>query len=127
MLLLGLLSDTHGLLRPQALAALQGVSHILHAGDVGGPALLHGLAGLAPVSAVRGNVDQGAWAEALPTTAVIEAEGLLLYMLHDLSALDLDPVAAGIAAVISGHSHRPRGAAGRGALPQPGQCRAAPL
>jgi putative phosphoesterase len=108
MLRLGLLSDTHGLLRPEALAALRGASRILHAGDVGHPSVLDGLAALGPVTAVRGNVDRGAWAAALPATTVVEAEGALLYMLHDLHTLDLDPAAAGFAAVISGHSHQPR-------------------
>jgi putative phosphoesterase len=104
---LGVISDTHGLLRPEALAALRGVERILHAGDVGRPEVLSGLAALAPVTAVRGNVDRGAWAEALPLTAQVELEGHWIHALHILEDLDLDPSAAGFAAVISGHSHRP--------------------
>ena len=106
--MIGLISDTHGLLRPEALAALQGASQIIHAGDAGTPEVLAALQAIAPVSAVRGNVDRGEWAQALPITRVIEVGGLLLYCLHDLGDLDLDPAAAGLAAVISGHSHQPR-------------------
>ena len=106
--MIGLISDTHGLLRPEALAALRGASQIIHAGDVGAPEILEALLAIAPVSAVRGNVDFGEWAQALPVTRVVEAEGALLYCLHDMEALDLDPAAAGLAAVISGHSHQPR-------------------
>ena len=106
--MIGLISDTHGLLRPEALAALQGADRIIHAGDVGAPAVLEALRAVAPVSAVRGNVDHGEWAAALPLTQVIESEAGLLYCLHDLNTLDLDPGAAGLAAVISGHSHQPR-------------------
>jgi putative phosphoesterase len=103
----GVISDTHGLLRPEALAALAGVDHILHAGDIGGPEILAALRALAPVTAVRGNNDRGPWAEALPETEVVELAGRSLYVLHDLHALDLDPRAAGFAAVIAGHSHKP--------------------
>ena len=106
--MIGLISDTHGLLRPEALAALQGARQIVHAGDAGAPEVLAALQGIAPVSAVRGNVDRGEWAQALPITRVIEVGGLLLYCLHDLGDLDLDPAAAGLAAVISGHPHQPR-------------------
>jgi len=105
--MIGIISDTHGLLRPEALAALRGASHIIHAGDVGAPEILTALQAIAPVSAVRGNVDRGEWAQSLPVTVVVEAEGSLLYCLHDLGALDLDPAAAGLAVVISGHSHQP--------------------
>ena len=105
--LIGVISDTHGLLRPEALAALKGVSLILHAGDVGKPEILDRLREVAPVRAVRGNVDKGAWAQQLPTTEVIEVGGVCLYMLHILEDLDLDPVAAGFQAVIFGHSHKP--------------------
>ncbi len=105
--MIGLISDTHGLLRPEALAALQGASQIIHAGDAGAPEVLATLRAIAPVSAVRGNVDRGEWAQALPISRVIEVDGLLLYCLHDLGDLDLDPAAAGLAAVISGHSHQP--------------------
>jgi uncharacterized protein len=104
---IGVISDTHGLLRPEAVAALAGVSHILHAGDVGSAAVLEALARVAPVTAVRGNNDHGPWAAALPETTVVELGGLSFYLLHDLHQLDLDPRAAGFAAVVTGHSHRP--------------------
>ncbi len=105
---LAVLSDTHGLLRPEVVPALAGVRRIVHAGDVGDPAILDALREIAPVTAVRGNVDRGAWAEELPETAVVELPGgASLYVLHVLEELDLDPVAAGFSAVISGHSHRP--------------------
>jgi len=104
----GVISDTHGLLRPEAVAALQGSDVIVHAGDVGDPALLDALRAIAPTFAVRGNVDTAPWAAALPMTEVVEAGALHLYVLHDLAALDLDPRAAGFAAVISGHTHRPK-------------------
>lgn len=104
---IGLISDTHGLLRPQALEALRGSELILHAGDVGKPEILTALQELAPVIAVRGNVDTSDWARTLPETAVAEAGKVLLYILHDLHALDLNPVAAGFQIVISGHSHQP--------------------
>jgi uncharacterized protein len=95
-------------MRPEALAALQGVSQIIHAGDVGAPEVLQALSAIAPVSAIRGNVDHGIWVPALPATRVVEVDGWLLYVLPDLGTLDLDPAAAGFAAVISGHSHQPR-------------------
>ncbi len=104
---LGVISDTHGLLRPEAVTALRGCARIIHAGDVGRPAVLAELERIAPVEAVRGNVDHGAWAEALPHDRVVEAGGLQLYVLHDLEQLDLDPAAAGFRVVITGHSHRP--------------------
>jgi putative phosphoesterase len=103
----GLVSDTHGLLRPEALRALRGSDAIIHAGDVGDPALLNELARLAPVTVVRGNVDQGAWAASLPETAVLEIGGARIYVVHNIDDLDIDPVAAGFAAVIYGHSHQP--------------------
>jgi putative phosphoesterase len=103
----GVISDTHGLVRPEALAALRGLDAILHAGDVGGPDVLDALAALAPVTAVRGNNDRGAWARRLPLTAEVAAGGLRLLLLHDLQELAVDPAAAGYAAVVSGHSHRP--------------------
>ena len=102
----GVLSDTHGLLRPEALAALQGCTHIIHAGDVGKPEILAALGGIAPLTVVRGNVDQEAWAGLLPETAVAQVGERSFYVLHDLHRLDLDPAAAGFWAVISGHSHR---------------------
>lgn len=104
---IGLIADTHGLLRPAALAALAGCARIVHAGDVGAPDVLARLAAVAPVTAVRGNNDRGAWAGALPREEVVDVGGTLLYVLHDLAELDLDPRAAGFAVVISGHSHRP--------------------
>jgi uncharacterized protein len=105
-LLLGIVSDTHGLLRDELLTALHGVDLILHAGDIGTPAAFAGLQAVAPVLAVRGNVD-GSWAAALPETAVAEVGNSLIYLLHDLQCLDLDPAAAGFLAVISGHTHQP--------------------
>lgn len=104
---IGLISDTHGLLRPQALEALRGSELILHAGDVGKPEILTTLRELAPVVAVRGNVDTSEWARTLPETAVAEAGKILLYVLHDVNALDLNPAAAGFHLVVSGHSHQP--------------------
>ena len=106
-LTLGVISDTHGLLRPEANAALRGSDLILHAGDVGNMEVLERLNAIAPTTAVRGNVDTGEWGARLPEMEVVEAGGLHLYMLHDISTLDLDPKAAGFAAVIFGHSHRP--------------------
>ncbi|MFZ3339702.1 MAG: metallophosphoesterase family protein [Terriglobales bacterium] len=107
-MLLGLISDTHGLLRPEALAALQGVDQILHAGDIGSPEILDRLTEIAPVTAIRGNVDTQPWSLTLLETEVVEAEGLTIYMLHDRAKLDLKPEAAGISAVIYGHSHQPK-------------------
>jgi uncharacterized protein len=105
--MIGVLSDTHGLLRPQALDALRGSTHILHAGDVGDIRILEALRAIAPVTAIRGNIDtEGPTAE-LPATEAIELSGLLIYMLHSLRDLDLKPEAAGIRVVISGHSHKP--------------------
>lgn len=106
-LTLGVISDTHGQLRPEAVEALRGVDRILHAGDVGAPEVLEELARVAPVVAVRGNVDRGAWADGLPETAEVEAGGARLYLFHDRKALAIDPGAAGFAAVVSGHSHQP--------------------
>jgi uncharacterized protein len=104
----GVISDTHGLLRPEAVAALTGVERIIHAGDIGDRAVLDALGRLAPVSAVRGNNDRGGWAREIPETEVVEIGGMALYVLHDLHELGLDPRAAGFAAVIAGHSHQPR-------------------
>jgi uncharacterized protein len=103
----GLISDTHGLLRPEAKQALAGVDLIIHAGDVGAPELLEELRTVAPVHAVRGNNDRAAWARALPLAEALEIEGASIYVLHDVNELDLDPAAAGFAAVVAGHSHRP--------------------
>jgi uncharacterized protein len=105
--ILGLISDTHGLLREEAVRALRGSDLILHAGDVGAPEILETLKTIAPVVAVRGNVDTGKWAEALPLTEVIPAGLAMIYMLHILEDLDLDPAVAGFHMVISGHSHKP--------------------
>lgn len=104
---IGVISDTHGLLRPEALTALAGAKHILHAGDVGDPGILDRLRMIAPVTAIRGNVDVGGTCSLLPDTELVELGGRSIYMLHDRETLDLDPVAAGIAVVVSGHSHRP--------------------
>lgn len=101
------MSDTHGLLRPQALDALRGSELILHAGDVGKPEILAALREIAPIIAVRGNVDTANWARALPETAVAEAGDVRLYVLHDVHTLDLNPAAAGFHVVVSGHSHQP--------------------
>jgi putative phosphoesterase len=105
-MLIGVISDTHGLLRPEALAALRGVEHILHAGDVGDIAILDALREIAPVTAIRGNVDvSGACAE-LPATDVVELGDKLFYLVHSVHDLDIDPVAAGVTMVVSGHSHK---------------------
>src|ERR1700687_641706 len=103
----GLISDTHGLLRREALEALRGSELIIHAGDVGDPEILEKLRKFAPVVAVRGNVDTEPWAEALPLTTVAEAGSVLIYVLHDVNALSLNPAAAGFRVVVSGHSHKP--------------------
>lgn len=108
MTTIGVISDTHGLLRPEALEALQGSQRIIHAGDVGDPAILQRLAEIAPVTAVRGNVDYGDWAKKLPETNVLEVEGVSIYVLHILDRLDLKPEAADFSAVIYGHSHVPK-------------------
>jgi putative phosphoesterase len=107
-ILIGVISDTHGLLRPEALGALRQSEHIIHAGDVGSPEILEKLSTIAPVTAVRGNVDKEAWSRNLPETEVLELGGISLYVLHDLAQLDLNPKAAGFAVVISGHSHVPK-------------------
>jgi len=104
---IGLISDTHGLLRPQALDFLRGSDHILHAGDIVGAAILDQLAGLAPLTAVRGNNDHGDWAQALPETATVTLGGVTIHMLHDLKELAIDPAAQGVRVVVAGHSHKP--------------------
>ena len=114
--LVGVISDTHGLLRAGAAAALAGCERIIHAGDVGSPDVLARLAAMAPVTAVRGNVDVEAWARELPETAAVEIGGTWLFVIHDLGRLDLDPAAAGFAVVISGHSHRLEARRERGVL-----------
>jgi len=105
---IGVISDTHGLLRPEAIAALEGADRIIHAGDIGDPAILSKLAAIAPLTAVRGNVDREAWAKEIPASNVLEVEKLSVYVLHNLNELDLNPKAAGFAAVVSGHTHQPK-------------------
>lgn len=105
---IGVISDTHGLLRPQALEALRSSDYIIHAGDVGNPEILARLREIAPVTAVRGNVDRGVWARSLPKAEVLEAGGISIYVLHIFPELDLKPEAAGFSAVIYGHSHVPK-------------------
>jgi len=107
MTTIGLISDTHGLLRQQAVDALRGSDAILHAGDIGDPAILDRLAEIAPVTAVRGNNDMAEWAWRIPETADVTIAGITCHILHDLGLLAIDPVAAGIQVVMSGHSHRP--------------------
>jgi putative phosphoesterase len=103
---IGLISDTHGLLRPEAVRALDGCQLIIHAGDVGKPEIIDQLQAVAPVVAVRGNIDKGEWAATLPLTAVVPAKSARIYVIHDVHELDIDPVAAGFAIVVSGHSHK---------------------
>jgi uncharacterized protein len=105
--MIGLISDTHGLLREEAVRALRRCELIIHAGDVGKPAILDALGELAPVVVVRGNIDTDPWCSALPPTAVAEAGGKTVYVLHNIHELDLDPAAAGFHVVVSGHSHKP--------------------
>jgi hypothetical protein len=107
-ILVGVISDTHGLLRPEAIEALRGSQCIIHAGDVGDPEILQQLGAIAPVTAIRGNVDKEPWAKKLPETEVVEIAGISIYVLHDLAKLDLKPEAAGFQVVICGHSHIPR-------------------
>jgi putative phosphoesterase len=116
MTTVGVISDTHGLLRPEALEALRGCAHILHAGDIGGPEILETLRTIAPVTAVRGNVDREAWTRGILENQVVEIDGVSIYMLHILADLDLKPEAAGFAAVIYGHSHKPSQDITRGVL-----------
>ena len=112
----GVISDTHGLLRPKALEALHGSQHIIHAGDVGSAEILEKLASVAPVAAIRGNVDKEAWARKLPETEVVEIADTSIYVLHDLAKLDLKPESAGFAVVIYGHSHIPKQETHQGVL-----------
>jgi putative phosphoesterase len=104
---IGLISDTHGLLRPEALSALRGVQRIIHAGDIGSPEILEQLGTLASVDAVRGNNDKGAWADPLPLYQALDFAGVSIYVVHDLKEMDIDPDAAGFDVVVSGHSHQP--------------------
>jgi uncharacterized protein len=105
---IGVISDTHGLLRPEAEQQLAGVAHIIHAGDIGRPEVIDRLRLIAPVTAVRGNVDKGSWAGNYPDTETIRLGDQTIHILHDINDLQLDPVSHGISLVISGHSHRPR-------------------
>ena len=107
LVILGIISDTHGLLRPEALAALKGAQAIIHAGDVGDPTILDQLKSIAPVFAVRGNVDTEPWASALPLTEVVQLHNASIYVLHNLKQLDLSPAASNFQIVISGHTHQP--------------------
>ncbi len=106
-MLIGVISDTHGLLRPEAVAALRGVGHILHAGDVGDAGILDELRGVAPVTAIRGNVDTHGACAALPAMDFVELAGKVFYLVHSVHWLDLNPIVAGVAMVVSGHSHKP--------------------
>ncbi len=105
---IGVISDTHGLLRPEAFTALKGSARIIHAGDIGATTVIETLATIAPVTAVRGNCDREVWADSLPQTQVVTVENSSFYILHDLNQLDLNPEAAGFQIVISGHSHQPK-------------------
>src|SRR4029077_18910133 len=105
---IGVISDTHGLLRPEAVEMLCGSEHIIHAGDIGAPEIIPELQKIAPVTAIRGNVDTHAWARSFAETEVVELGGVDIYILHDANAIDLNPKAAGFVAVISGHSHKPK-------------------
>lgn len=107
-MIIGIISDTHGLLRPEAVELLRGSEHIIHAGDIGSPEIIPELRKIAPVTAIRGNVDTQAWARSFAETEVVELDGMDIYVIHDANALDLNPKAAGFAAVISGHSHQPK-------------------
>ncbi|PBI83675.1 metallophosphoesterase family protein [Variovorax boronicumulans] len=108
MIRVGLISDTHGLLPPQAVAALQGSDFIVHGGDIGDAGILDALAAIAPLTVVRGNNDREAWADAIPETAVLHLGGLRLLAIHDLSELHSDPAGEGVRVVVSGHSHKPK-------------------
>ncbi|WPG36441.1 metallophosphoesterase family protein [Variovorax sp. EBFNA2] len=108
MIRVGLISDTHGLLRPQAVAALQGCDFIVHGGDIGDAGILDTLAAIAPLTVVRGNNDREAWAEAIPETAFLKVGDVYVYAIHDLSQIDIDPAGAGVRVVVSGHSHQPK-------------------
>jgi uncharacterized protein len=105
---IGIISDTHGLLRPEAVERLAGVHHIIHAGDIGRPEVIADLRKIAPTTAVRGNIDKDEWAAAYPQTEFVKLGGKVFYVLHNLAELDLDPAAAGIDVVVSGHSHQPK-------------------
>ena len=108
MTCIGVISDTHGLLRDEAAAALGQATLIIHAGDIGSAAVIAELEQISPVQAIRGNVDRGAWAKVFPDTQIMEVEGQRIYVIHNLGELDIDPVASGFSVVISGHSHMPK-------------------
>jgi uncharacterized protein len=116
MAIVGVISDTHGLLRPEAIAALRGSDRIVHAGDLGAPEILGELAKIAPVTAVRGNVDRADWARGIPKSELIEVDGVSIYVLHVREELDLNPQAAGVGVVVFGHSHMPGQEVNRGVL-----------
>ncbi len=105
---IGVISDTHGLLRPEAIAAFEGADYIIHAGDIGNPAILTRLAAIAPLTTVRGNVDRESWTRKIPASNILEVGNISIYVLHNLNELDLKPEAAGFAAVVSGHTHQPK-------------------
>jgi putative phosphoesterase len=105
---IGIISDTHGLLRPEAINQLAGTDHIIHAGDIGAPEMIEGLRKIAPITAIRGNIDAGEWAKDYPDTELVALGGQVLYVLHDLKGIKLDPAVSGIDVVVSGHSHRPK-------------------
>lgn len=113
---IGLISDTHGLVRPEALDALQGVELIIHAGDIGKRAVLSALKGIAPVAAIKGNIDRGAWTKPLADTKLLKVGGTRLFVIHNIKELDRDPVARGYQVVVSGHSHKPSVATRDGVL-----------
>jgi hypothetical protein len=108
MIRIGVISDTHGLLRPEAIQVLRASDHVIHAGDIGSPEIVETLSSIAPLTAIRGNIDKSPWSRRLPETEVLELGGVSIYILHDLAQLDLKPQAAGFAVVISGHSHVPK-------------------
>jgi uncharacterized protein len=114
--IIGVISDTHGLLRPEALTALRGSDYIIHAGDIGDPDILKTLAEIAPVTAIRGNVDRDAWAKKIPPTNVLQVSGVSIYILHNLNELDLKPEAAGFGVAVSGHTHAARAEMKNGVL-----------
>jgi uncharacterized protein len=107
MVRIGIISDTHGLLRPEALAQLAGCDHIIHGGDIGGQDILDQLRAIAPLTVVRGNNDRGPWAAAVPESARIEIAGITLFVVHDIATIGLDPATEGIDVVVTGHSHKP--------------------
>jgi putative phosphoesterase len=105
---IGIISDTHGLLRPEAIKQLAGADHIIHAGDIGAPEVVEGLRTIAPTTAIRGNIDAGEWAKDYPDTQLVVLGGRAIYVLHNLKEIKLDPAASGVDVVVSGHSHRPK-------------------